>query len=83
VRNLGGGPGSAAIIHAVVSLGRALGLIVHAEGVETLEHHIFLRASGCHHMQGFYFARPMPAEEITKIAMKQIGMIRPYPRMWA
>jgi diguanylate cyclase (GGDEF)-like protein len=83
VRNLGGGPGSAAIIHAVVSLGRALGLIVHAEGVETLEHHIFLRASGCHHMQGFYFARPMPAEEITKIATKQIGMIRPYPRMWA
>jgi diguanylate cyclase (GGDEF)-like protein len=83
VRNLGGGPGSAAIIHAVVSLGRALGLIVHAEGVETLEHHIFLRASGCHHMQGFYFAKPMAAEQITEIVAKQIGMIRPYPRMWA
>jgi diguanylate cyclase (GGDEF)-like protein len=83
VRNLGGGPGSAAIIHAVVSLGRALGLIVHAEGVETLEHHIFLRASGCHHMQGFYFARPMAAEDITRIVSKQTGMIRPYPRIWA
>jgi diguanylate cyclase (GGDEF)-like protein len=83
VRNLGGGPGSAAIIHAVVSLGRALGLIVHAEGVETLEHHIFLRASGCHHMQGFYFAKPMEPEQITEIVTKQIGMIRPYPRMWA
>ncbi len=83
VRNLGGGPGSAAIIHAVVSLGRALGLIVHAEGIESLEHHIFLRASGCHHLQGFYFARPMPPEDITKMAQKQIGMIRPYPRMWA
>ena len=83
VRNLGGGPGSAAIIHAVVSLGRALGLIVHAEGIESLEHHIFLRASGCHHLQGFYFARPMPPEDITRLAQKQIGMIRPYPRMWA
>jgi diguanylate cyclase len=83
VRNLGGGPGSAAIIHAVVSLGRALGLIVHAEGIESLEHHIFLRASGCHHLQGFYFARPMPPEDITRLAQKQIGMVRPYPRMWA
>lgn len=83
VRNLGGGPGSAAIIHAVVSLGRALGLIVHAEGIETLEHHIFLRASGCHHLQGFYFAKPMAAAEISKMAAKQVGMIRPYPRVWA
>ncbi len=83
VRNLGGGAGSAAIIHAVVALGRALGLIVHAEGIESLEHHIFLRASGCHHLQGFYFAKPMSAEEISVMAAKQVGMIRPYPRMWA
>jgi len=83
VRNLGGGPGSAAIIHAVVSLGRAMGLIVHAEGIETLEHHIFLRASGCHHLQGFYFARPMSADGISALAAKQLGMVRPYPRIWA
>ncbi|MCX7323219.1 MAG: EAL domain-containing protein, partial [Hyphomicrobiales bacterium] len=83
VRNLGGGPGSAAIIHAVVSLGRAMGLIVHAEGIETLEHHIFLRASGCHHLQGFYFARPMSADGISAMAAKQLGMVRPYPRIWA
>ena len=55
----------------------------NAEGIESLEHHIFLRASGCHHLQGFYFARPMPPEDITRLAQKQIGMIRPYPRMWA
>ena len=59
VRNLGPSNGSAAIIHSVVALGRSLGMTVHAEGVETLEHHIFLRAAGCHHFQGFYFAKPM------------------------
>jgi diguanylate cyclase len=83
VRNLGGGPGSAAIIHAVVSLGRALGLTVHAEGVETLEHHIFLRASGCHHMQGFYFAKPLPPEEITRMVEGQVGIFKSYSRAWA
>jgi diguanylate cyclase len=83
VRNLGGGPGTAAIIHAVVSLGRALGLTVHAEGVETLEHHIFLRASGCHFMQGFYFAKPMLPEEIDKLISKQSGLTPMYPRFWA
>jgi diguanylate cyclase len=58
----GGGSGSAAIIHNVVALGRSLGMTVQAEGVETLEHHIFLRAAGCHCLQGYYFARPMPKE---------------------
>ena len=65
VRNLGPSNGSAAIIHSVVALGRSLGMTVHAEGVETLEHHIFLRAAGCHHFQGFYFSRPM-----TKAALE-------------
>jgi diguanylate cyclase len=83
VRNLGGGPGSAAIIHAVVSLGRALGLIVHAEGIESLEHHIFLRAAGCHHLQGFYFARPMPPEGVSALVAKGTGYMRPYSRIWA
>jgi diguanylate cyclase (GGDEF)-like protein len=66
VRNLGRSNGSAAIIHGVVSLGRSLGMTVHAEGVETLEHHIFLRAAGCHHFQGFYFAKPMALPELHR-----------------
>jgi diguanylate cyclase len=59
VRNLGVTAGSAAIIHSVVSLGRSLGMTVHAEGIETLEQHIFLRAAGCHHFQGYHFAKAM------------------------
>jgi diguanylate cyclase (GGDEF)-like protein len=71
VRALGTGPGTSAIIHSVIALGRALGLTVHAEGVETLEHHIFLRAAGCHHLQGFYFARPAPAAEIERLLLEK------------
>ncbi len=57
--------GSAAIIHAVVALSRALGLKVTAEGVETPEQQRFLRAAGCHFLQGYLFSKPVPAEDIT------------------
>src|SRR6185369_5375206 len=57
---------AAAIVHAVVSLGRGLGMKVTAEGVETAEQHLFLRAAGVHCMQGFRFGRPTPATDIAK-----------------
>ena len=57
-------PDAAAIVHAVVSLGRGLGMKVTAEGVETAEQHLFLRAAGVHSMQGYRFGRPGPAAEI-------------------
>jgi len=56
---------AAAIVHAVVSLGRGLGMKVTAEGVENAEQHLFLRAAGIHCMQGFRFGRPGPAADIT------------------
>jgi diguanylate cyclase (GGDEF)-like protein len=56
---------AAAIVHAVVSLGRGLGMKVTAEGVETAEQHLFLRAAGVHTMQGFRFGRPGSAAEFS------------------
>jgi len=56
---------AAAIVHAVVSLGRGLGMKVTAEGVETADQHLFLRAAGVHCMQGYSFGKPMPASEIA------------------
>ncbi len=56
---------AAAIVHAVVSLGRGLGMKVTAEGVETADQHLFLRAAGVHFMQGFRFGRAVTAAEIT------------------
>ena len=56
---------AAAIVHAVVSLGRGLGMKVTAEGVETADQQLFLRAAGVHFMQGYRFGKAMPAAEIT------------------
>ena len=78
VRALGSGPGTAAIIHSVIALGRALGMTVHAEGVETLEHHIFLRAAGCHHLQGFLFSRPLAAADMELLLASRT--VRPAPK---
>jgi diguanylate cyclase len=66
VRAIEKAPDAAAIVHAVVSLGRGLGMKVTAEGVENAEQHLFLRAAGVHSMQGYRFGRPGPADDITK-----------------
>ncbi len=57
---------AAAIVHAVVSLGRGLGMKVTAEGVETADQHLFLRAAGVHSMQGYRFGRAVTAAEISE-----------------
>jgi len=64
VRSIEKAADAAAIVHAVVSLGRGLGMKVTAEGVETAEQHLFLRAAGVHSMQGYRFGRPVTAAEI-------------------
>jgi EAL domain-containing protein (putative c-di-GMP-specific phosphodiesterase class I) len=48
---------------AVIEMGRALGMTVVGEGVETYEQLVCLRHLGCHFAQGFYFAQPMPADD--------------------
>ena len=65
VRPIERAPDAPAIVHAVVSLGRGLGMKVTAEGVETAEQHLFLRAAGVHSLQGYRFGRPCTAAEIT------------------
>ena len=64
VRSIEKAADAAAIVHAVVSLGRGLGMKVTAEGVETADQHLFLRAAGVHSMQGYRFGRPVTAAEI-------------------
>jgi EAL domain-containing protein (putative c-di-GMP-specific phosphodiesterase class I) len=58
-------PDAAAIVHAIVGVGRGLGMRVTAEGVETADQHLFLRAAGVHIMQGFRFGCAVSAEEIS------------------
>jgi len=65
VRSIEKAADAAAIVHAIVSLGRGLGMKVTAEGVETADQQLFLRAAGVHCMQGFRFGRPVPAPEVA------------------
>ena len=65
VSNIETAADAAAIVHAIVSLGRGLDMQITAEGVETAEQQLFLRAAGVHAMQGFRFGRPGPAAAIT------------------
>ena len=63
VQDLGRMQGSDAIVRAVATLGRALGLVVTAEGVETEQQRACLRALGCEELQGYLLSRPLPEEE--------------------
>lgn len=59
---------SAAIVHSIIHLGRALGLEVVAEGVETDAHLRALQLAGCSHYQGYYLARPLEADLAVELA---------------
>lgn len=62
VRDMLTDPTDLAIIRAIIALGHTLGLKVVAEGVELAEVAGQLKALACDELQGYYFARPMPAE---------------------
>ena len=68
---LGNSANGGVIIQAIVALGRALGLSVLVEGVETEQQRVLLRLAGCDEMQGFLFARPAPAQTIDRLLIQQ------------
>jgi EAL domain-containing protein (putative c-di-GMP-specific phosphodiesterase class I) len=57
---------SLAIVQAVANLGATLGMATTAEGVETRDQLEQLRANGCTEVQGYYFSKPRPVEEICQ-----------------
>jgi EAL domain-containing protein (putative c-di-GMP-specific phosphodiesterase class I)/signal transduction histidine kinase len=58
---------SATVVHAVVSIGRALGMKVIAEGVETQTQCNFLRIAGVYAMQGYLFGKPVPIDDLAPL----------------
>jgi EAL domain-containing protein (putative c-di-GMP-specific phosphodiesterase class I) len=60
---------SGAIAQTIISLGRAMGLSVIAEGVESEEQRGFLAGLGCHTFQGFLFSPPLPLEQFEALLL--------------
>ena len=77
VRESGQG-GDGIILNSMIALAHALKLVVVAEGAETESEVGHLRALGCDIAQGYYFARPMPADGVTQW-MKERASIPPKP----
>ncbi len=75
VNGIGQAPVNGSISAAIVALARSLGLKTIAEGVETREQTDFLIAHGCDEIQGFYFSRPVPADECANLLAT--GVIHP------
>ncbi|MGZ4978043.1 MAG: EAL domain-containing protein [Methylobacter sp.] len=63
------------ITATIVAMGHILGFKVLAEGVETLEQLAFLREKGCDTYQGYIKSQPLPAEEFSRLLLKQVQAI--------
>lgn len=66
IRDIETDEGDAAIIRSIISLGHRLNLRVIAEGVETQEQLDFLRIRGCDEIQGYFYSRPLLAEDFMR-----------------
>ena len=67
INNLSSSSGSVAILKAIISLAKSLGVPTIAEGIETQEQLDKVRAEGCSEMQGFLFSPARPADEIAQL----------------
>jgi EAL domain-containing protein (putative c-di-GMP-specific phosphodiesterase class I) len=67
VRDLAHDAEDQAIAQAIISMGKALGMTVIAEGVETAEQQAFLRNHACDEMQGFLFSKPLPPQQMADL----------------
>ncbi len=77
VRDLETDSADAAIVNAIIGLGRHFGMKVVAEGIETEPQHAFLRKSGAQVGQGYLFAKPMPSVAFGRWVLQQSSDMTP------
>lgn len=70
VKKIGKDQKSDAIVVSIIDLAYRMGMKVVAEGIENQQQSDFLRAHGCDYLQGFYYYKPMSAEEFSKLLDK-------------
>jgi EAL domain-containing protein (putative c-di-GMP-specific phosphodiesterase class I) len=75
----GDDPQDAAIVQAVIQLGQSLQLKTIAEGAETEAQVERLRSKGCFEVQGYYFSRPLPAEEFVEFLRRSADGVPAIP----
>jgi diguanylate cyclase (GGDEF)-like protein/PAS domain S-box-containing protein len=79
IRNIASDPDNAAVVRAVISIGRSMQLRVIAEGVENASQLAWLQEEGCEEAQGYYFSRPLPTKGMTSL-LKQWANFLHNPR---
>jgi len=71
IRDLAGSTEDTGLANAIIAMGKSLSLTVVAQGVETKDQAEFLRIHACDELQGFYFKRPLTADQFTKLLEAQ------------
>ena len=64
-------PGQRRLLSSIIDIGKSMGIEVVAEGVETMEHARILRDLGCDILQGYAFARPMSAADLSRFLVEE------------
>ncbi|WP_178114126.1 putative bifunctional diguanylate cyclase/phosphodiesterase [Pseudomonas sp. SST3] len=72
VRDMSSDEGDTTIVRAIIQLGRSLGMLVIAEGVETAEQERYLIEEGCNEGQGYYYSKPLPANELAVLLQQSL-----------
>ena len=71
VDDIGKNQNNEAIILTTLSMAKQLNMTCVAEGIESIEQVAFFRKNECHHLQGYYFSKPVPANEISDLLTKK------------
>ena len=77
IRDVGTDADDGTIARAIINLAASLRLKVIAEGVETEAQIAFLHTHGCDEMQGFYFSRPLPVDEMARLLRDGVCLALP------
>ena len=71
ISNMDHNASDVAIVQAIIGLAKNLNLSVIAEGVETEAQRAWLASEGCDEVQGYFFSRPVPADDFVKLLKSQ------------